>query len=97
MKDRSRRKRLDRDTWASIERSSAHPVEYAIALVHQEHTIRLFDNAHAIAEHHEHRYIGNQKQPPTITYGDVNAAMAAAEDKIRANWQRYVEEWKGTR
>lgn len=41
-----------------VERSSTHPVEYAITLIVQRdgawHAVRVFDNAHDPDEHHEH-------------------------------------------
>jgi hypothetical protein len=61
-KDRIRRYRLAPDVRVVIQRSSAHPVEYAIMLLVERdgewHTVRTFDNAHDPTEHHEHRYIG---------------------------------------
>jgi hypothetical protein len=57
-KDRTRRRELARDARIIVERSSAHPVEYAIVLLVERdgtwHTVRTFDNAHATDEHHEH-------------------------------------------
>lgn len=56
-----------------VERSSTHPVEYAIVLLAFRggvwQTVRTFDNAHDPTEHHEHRYIGSEKQPPTVRMG----------------------------
>lgn len=61
-KDRRRRIRLANDAFLVIERSSAHPVEYAMVLLVEQggdwHTVRTFDNAHHPEEHHEHRYVG---------------------------------------
>jgi hypothetical protein len=31
------------------------------------HTVRIFDNAHDPTEHHEHRYVGTEKQEPIVT------------------------------
>jgi hypothetical protein len=49
-----------------VERSSVRPVEYAIVLLAERggvwHAVRTFDNAHASDEHHEHRYVGSEKQ-----------------------------------
>jgi hypothetical protein len=62
-----------------IQRSSCHPVEYAIMLLVERdrewHTVPIFDNGHDSAEHHEHRFIGSEKQEPIITRGSVNDAM----------------------
>ncbi len=76
------------------ERSSAHPVEYAIVLLVQRdntwHTVRAFDNAHDPEEHHEHRYVGSEKQDPIVVKGPVNEAMHAAETKLEAGWSDII-------
>lgn len=97
MKDRQWEQILGPEVTIVARQSSTYPYEYAISLRYRGQTIRLFDNSHAVAEHHEHRYIGDQKQPPTITHGDVNTAFANAIAQLLANWRVYVEEWKGTR
>jgi hypothetical protein len=83
-----------------LERSSTHPVEYAIVLLVRRngiwHTVRTFDNAHNPQEHHEHRYLGSEKQAPIVTYGAVNDAMYAAEAKIREGWSDIVRSWENT-
>lgn len=100
-KDRIRRYRLAPDVRVVIERSSAHPVEYAIMLLVEREgewrTVRLFDNAHDPAEHHEHRYVGSEKQAPIVTRGSVNDAMHAAEVKLRRGWFDIVRSWENTR
>jgi hypothetical protein len=100
-KDPIWRHRLAPDVLVVIERSSAHPVEYAIMLLVERegawHTIRLFDNAHDPAEHHEHRYVGSEKQAPIVTRGSVNDAMHAAEVKLRGDWFDIVRSWENTR
>lgn len=84
----------------AIERSSAHPMTYAITLVTtwrgKRHAVRTFDNAHMAYEHHEHRYIGVEKQCPDMTTGDANEAMHRAISNIKRHWRDYVAEWKGT-
>lgn len=84
-----------------IERSSIHPVEYAIVLLALRegmwHTVRTFDNAHDPEEHHEHRYVGAEKQPPIVTHGPVNEAIHAAEVKLLGDWGDIVCEWERTR
>jgi hypothetical protein len=99
-KDRIRRYRLAPDVRVVIQRSSAHPVEYAIMLLVERdgewHTVRTFDNAHDPTEHHEHRYVGSEKQEPIITHGSVNDAMHAAEVKIRGGWSDIVRSWENT-
>jgi hypothetical protein len=100
-KDRTRRRRLAGDARMVIERSSAHPVEYAIMLLIERdaewHTLRTFDNAHAPEEHHEHRYVGSEKQEPIVTYGPVNDAMHDAELKLLRDWRDIVHEWENMR
>ena len=86
---------------ACFDRSSSHPVSYAITLrVLRDgrwQTIHCFDNAHDFQEHHEHRYVGDRKEPPAITYGDTNAAMASATEKLLKTWPTLVEVWEKTR
>jgi hypothetical protein len=100
-KDRTRRYRLAPDVLVVIQRSSAHPVEYAIVLLVERdgawHTVRIFDNAHDPTEHHEHRFIGSEKQEPIVTRGSVNDAMHAAEVKLRGGWFDIVRSWENTR
>ncbi len=84
-----------------VTRSSTHPVEYAITLVILRdgtwRTVRMFDNAHDPLEHHEHRYVGSEKQDPIVTREPVNDAMHAAEVKLRENWSDIVRSWERTR
>jgi hypothetical protein len=60
-KDRIRRHRLAANARLVIERSSTHPVRYAITLhVYRDDKwvcIHTFDNSHAPHEHHEHAYM----------------------------------------
>jgi hypothetical protein len=97
-KDRIRRIRLAEDVVLQHERSSAHPIVYAFILIVERdgksHTVRTCDNAHGTEEHHEHAYIGDQKQPPTITRGPVNDAMHAAEVKLIDGWSDIVMAWE---
>lgn len=83
------------------ERSSHPPIEYAIVLLVERdgawHTVRTFDNAHGEHEHHEHAYVGDLKQAPTVTDGDVNAAMHAALRSLRRDWPAIVSQWEKTR
>jgi hypothetical protein len=101
VKDRYREERLADDVHIRIRQSSAHPVEYAIVLVvHRErrwHTVCVFDNAHEADEHHEHRYVGAEKQAPKITRGLVNVAMHAALVTLRAAWRDIVRNWEMSR
>ncbi|HEX5853344.1 MAG TPA: hypothetical protein VFY36_09635 [Solirubrobacteraceae bacterium] len=100
-KDRNRRRRVARDVRIVVERSSVHPVEYAILLLVERggvwHTVRTFDNAHVSDEHHEHCYVGSEKQPPIVTHGPSNEAMHAAEIKLLEGWSDIVRSWESTR
>ena len=100
-KDRDWRLALADDTEIVVTQSSRHAVEYAIMLIVRrngaDHTVRTFDNAHDSQEHHEHRYIGADKQPPIITHGPVNQAMNAALVKLNERWADMVAEWEQTR
>jgi|ERR1700733_488751 len=97
-KDRTRRRFLAPDVQLVVERSSEHPVEYGIVLLvlrdGRWRTVRTFDNAHDPSEHHEHAYVGPEKQPPTITHGPVNDAMYAAELKLLSDWRDIVDGWE---
>ncbi len=99
-KDRMWQQRLAPGVVMMVERSSRHPVEYAIVLlVFRDgtwRTVRTFDNAHNPQEHHEHRYVGSDKQPPVITHGPINEAMRAAEVKLRQGWRDIVRSWENT-
>ncbi len=84
-----------------VERSSGHPVEYAIMLLAYRdgawRNVCTFDNAHDPEEHHEHGYIGDDKEPPDVTYGPVNEAMDRALLKLRESWADIVGIWEITR
>lgn len=99
-KDRRRRRLVAPDVQIVIERSSAHPVQYAIVLLVERngrwHTVHTFDNAHHPDEHHEHRYIGGEKQSPVITHGPFNEAMHAGEARLLEHWADIVKEWEAT-
>jgi hypothetical protein len=99
IKDRETIWELADEVFVFYRRSSSHPVEYAITLQLARdgvwHTICLFDNSHGVEEHHEHRYVGSCKQPPAITTGDVNVAMAAALNKLFTHWSQIRDAWEG--
>jgi hypothetical protein len=84
-----------------ITRSSTHPVQYAVVLLARRegrwHTVLVFDNAHDPEEHHEHRYLGDDKQPPTVSRGPVNEALHAAIVTCRRAWADIVRAWETTR
>lgn len=99
--DRERAWKLADDVRVHYQRTSAHPIEYAITLrVLRDarwRTIRLFDNAHAVDEHHEHRYVDSSKQAPAVRVGDVNTAMATALETLFTTWRHIVNDWEHTR
>jgi hypothetical protein len=100
-KDRSLLFSLAPDVTILWERSSHHPVEYAIVLLVKRdsawHTVRTFDNAHGEREHHEHAYVGDLKQPPVVSDAEVNAAMHAAMRSLHSDWPAIVSQWETTR
>jgi hypothetical protein len=101
IKDREKTWELADDVRLFYRRSSAHPVEYAITLrvlrTGRWRTIHLFDNSHAVEEHHEHRYVGSCKQAPLVRDGDVNAAMARAMKVLFTTWQEILDTWERAR
>ena len=100
-KDRKRELLLAADVLLVVRRSSTHPVEYAIVLLVARggtwHVARTFDNAHSPEEHHEHRYVGYEKQPPIVTHGRINEAMHEVEVKLRGGWPDIVRSWDTSR
>jgi hypothetical protein len=60
-------------------------------------TIHLFDNAHAVEEHHEHRYVGSRKQPPLVRECETNMAMAAALERLFTMWPQILDAWEHSR
>lgn len=81
-------------------RSEQPPVQYAISLeTHvdgQWTTIRLWDNAHDVNEHHEHEYTRRQgKRDPTLhPFRSINEAMAAAMTRAAQDWQAFLNNWE---
>jgi hypothetical protein len=100
IKDRERYWPLAAGVRLYYQRSSAHPVEYAITLrVLRDgrwQTIHLFDNSHGVEQHHEHRYVGSCKQAPVVSHGAVNTAMNAAMEKLHTIWPEIVDAWERT-
>lgn len=92
---------LERDVRIRYRRSEAPPpLQYAITLeIRVEDrwtTIRLWDNADAVDEHHEHEYIrGQGKQPPAVwQFASVNAAMGATIERAATRWPAIVRRWR---
>ncbi|HEU4706392.1 MAG TPA: hypothetical protein VFS64_04300 [Solirubrobacterales bacterium] len=77
------------------------PYTYAVT-VEVEHekdvwrTVRLWDNADAVDEHHVHEYTGEEgKQDPIIrSFKAINEAMAAAIAEARRNAVEIVRQWE---
>lgn len=92
---------LEPDTRVRFRRSeSPPPISYAITLEILEGsewtTVRLWDNADDLDEHHEHAYKPESgKQPPTISeFKSSNDAMAAAIRKAKAEAPEIVRRWR---
>jgi hypothetical protein len=87
------RRRFASDIVMVVERSSVHPIEYAIVLLVERdgtsHAVRTFDNAHDPLEHHEHRYIGPEKQLPIITHGPSQRGDARCRGQVAGWLARY--------
>lgn len=77
------------------------PVSYAITLEVLENaewtTVRLWDNADDVDEHHEHLHTrAGGKQPATILeFKSTNDAMASAIRKAKAQAAEFVRRWQG--
>jgi len=78
------------------------PFSYAVTLEVVEegklHTVRLWDNADSVHEHHEHIYTrGGGKQDPLIMeFASPNEAMAAAIAKAKREAGEMVRQWQAS-
>lgn len=86
---------------ARYRRSEAPPpYTYAITVEVKEkgrwHTVRLWDNADDVHEHHLHRYTRQEgKQSPVILkFKSINEAMAVANDEARRRTSEIVRQWR---
>lgn len=76
------------------------PVSYAIVLESRESgewtTVRLWDNADVVDEHHEHEYTraGGEQSPVVLAFDSVNEAMAAAIRKAKTEAPEIVRQWR---
>jgi hypothetical protein len=76
------------------------PVSYAITLESLENgdwtSVRLWDNADAVDEHHEHEYTraGGKQAPVVLDFSSSNEAMAAAIKKAKAGAREIVRQWR---
>lgn len=75
------------------------PTFYAITLEYREGgtwtTVRLWDNADGVDEHHEHAYTrSGGKQPPVVhEFASPNEAMPAAIDNAKLRAEEIVRQW----
>lgn len=78
------------------------PLSYAITLECQEGgtwtTVRLWDNADAIDEHHEHLHTRAGGKQPAVVLGfpSANEAMAAAIRKAKSEAGEIVRQWRAS-
>ena len=76
------------------------PYTYAVTVEVGEggvwQTVRLWDNADDVHEHHMHRYTrGEGKQKPIIRrFDSVNEAIATAIAEARGNTAEIVRQWR---
>lgn len=58
-------------------------------------TVRLWDNADDVDEHHVHRYTRQEgKQSPEILeFESINEAMATAKKEAQEGWAEIVRQW----
>lgn len=76
------------------------PFSYAVTLELLEegrwYTVRLWDNADGLDEHHEHPYTREEgKQPPTILeFTSTNEAMASTIDDAKEKAAELVRQWR---
>jgi hypothetical protein len=79
------------------------PVSYAITLEILEGaewtTVRLWDNADEVDEHHEHTYKreGGKQPPAILEFKSSNDAMAAAIRKAKTEAAEIVRRWREER
>lgn len=76
------------------------PVSYAIVLESLEDgewtTVRLWDNADVVDEHHEHEYTraGGKQAPAVLEFSSPNEGMAAAIRKAKTGAPEIVRQWR---
>jgi 7-keto-8-aminopelargonate synthetase-like enzyme len=78
------------------------PYSYAVTLELVEsgkwRTVRLWDNADGLDEHHEHTYTrhGGKQPPTTLEFASPNEAMAAAISEAKRRAERIVRQWRAS-
>lgn len=76
------------------------PFSYAVTLEVVErgelHTVRLWDNADGLDEHHEHAFTrcGGKQDPLILEFASTNEAMAAAIAKAKSKGAEIVRRWR---
>ena len=76
------------------------PYWYAITLElfdgGEWHTIRLWDNADELDEHHEHAYTrsGGKQGPRILGFASANRAMASAIAEAKERTEEIVRQWR---
>ena len=76
------------------------PYTYAVIVEAKEEgvweTVRLWDNADDVHEHHVHEYTRDEgKQKPMIRdFNSINEAMAVALTEARGNATEIVRQWR---
>lgn len=76
------------------------PYTYAVTVEVKEsgiwQTVRLWDNADDVNEHHVHGYTRQKgKQSPEILeFRSINEAMATAEREAKEGWAEIVRQWR---
>jgi hypothetical protein len=79
------------------------PYTYAVTIEVKEGegkwvTVRLWDNADDVHEHHVHQYTrqGEKQEPTILKFGSVNEAMASANAGAREDAKKIVRRWRGS-
>jgi len=77
------------------------PYTYAVTVEVEEGeavwtTVRLWDNADDVHEHHMHEYTRREgkRSPAILKFDSINEAMAAANQEARQNAQEIVRRWR---
>ena len=76
------------------------PYTYAITVEVEERgvwqTVRLWDNADDVNEHHMHQYSRRRgkENPVILQFNSINEAMAAAKDEARMRAAEIVRQWR---
>lgn len=76
------------------------PYTYAITVEAEERgiwqTVRLWDNADDVNEHHVHQYSrsGGKESPMILEFNTINEAMAAAKEEARMRAAEIVRQWR---